>query len=182
MKLLSRVVALLFVFGPLATHTQAQDKTLKYEVGGQIFSFQGNEIGNGWGAGGRFGYNLNKYVSLDSELNGFLGDEGDVYSTEGMLGVKVGKRYKNFGVFAKVRPGFMTDLYLNNDLSRGRTRFLVDVGAVVEAYPSRHTIFRVDLGDAIIPFGQNTVAVANGFQRLGTTHNFQYSLGFGIRF
>ena len=177
--------ALLLCFSCLVS--QAQIKTISddekaptYEVGGQIFSFSGgNELGAGWGAGGRFTYNLNNYIALDNEVNFFLPDEGPAYATQGLFGIKAGIHTKHLGIFAKVRPGFQTNLVVND---REQARFALDVGGVAEFYPNRHVVLRLDAGDVIIPFGNNVVGDGFFAQRLGTTHNLQVSLGVGIRF
>lgn len=184
MKTLTTLFGVLLL-ASAATRTSAQ--TPKYEVGGQIFSFQSKSIGYGWGMGGRFSYNLTKNIAIDTELNGFLDDEDGVVATQGFAGAKVGVRNKLGGVFVKARPGFMTNFskplpdYATTFNTEKLNTFAFDVGAVFEVYPSRHTSFRVDVGDVIIPFGNNPI-VANGPVRLGTTHTFQYSLGFGLRF
>jgi hypothetical protein len=166
--------------------SQAQNKMISndekaptYEIGGQMFSFNSNDLGVGWGAGGRFTYYLNNYVALDSEVDFFLPDEGPAYATQGLFGIKAGKRTKHLGIFAKVRPGFQTNLLVNE---REQARLALDVGAVAEFYPNRHVVLRFDAGDVIIPFGTNVVGRGLFAQRLGTTHNFQYSLGVGVRF
>ena len=166
--------------------SQAQNKTISdvekaptYEIGGQIFSFSSNDLGFGWGAGTRFTYNLNDYIALDNEVNFFLPDEGPSYATQGLFGLKAGKRTKYVGVFAKARPGFQTNLVVNDSQ---RARFALDVGGVAEFYPNRHVVLRVDAGDVIIPFGNSVIGQGALAQRLGTTHNFQYSLGVSVRF
>jgi len=166
--------------------SQAQKKTVvddekapTYEIGGQIFSFQSHDLGFGWGAGSRFTYNLNNYIAFDSEVNFFLPDEGPAYATQGLFGIKAGKRTRHFGIFAKVRPGFQTNL-LSTD--REQARLALDVGGVAEFYPDRHVVLRLDAGDVIIPFGNTVVGQGLFAQRLGTTHNFQLSLGVGVRF
>lgn len=166
--------------------SQAQNKTRDdeervptYEIGGQIFSFGGNDLGFGWGAGSRFTYNLSEHVAFDSEVNFFLPDEGPAYATQGLVGIKAGQRTKYLGIFAKVRPGFQTNLVVND---REMTRFALDVGGVAEFYPNRHVVVRFDAGDVIIPFGNNVIGEGLFAQCLGTTHNFQSSLGVSIRF
>ncbi|HJP93090.1 MAG TPA: hypothetical protein VJ875_14125 [Pyrinomonadaceae bacterium] len=166
--------------------SQAQNKTISdvekvptYEIGGQIFSFRGHDLGFGWGAGSRFTYNLNDHVAFDSEVNFFLPDEGPPYATQSLFGIKAGKRTKHLGIFAKVRPGFQTNFVVNE---RQQAKFALDVGGVAEFYPNRHVVLRFDAGDVIIPFGNNVVGEGLFAQRLGTTHNFQCSLGVGVRF
>lgn len=166
--------------------SQAQIKTVSddekvptYEIGGQIFFFGSHDLGNGGGAGSRFTYNLNNHIAFDSEVNFFLPDEGPPYAVQSLFGIKAGKRIKKLGIFAKVRPGFQTNFVVNE---RERAKFALDVGGVVEYYPNRHVVLRFDAGDVIIPFRNDVVGPEYVAQRLGTTHNFQYTLGVGIRF
>jgi hypothetical protein len=174
--------ALMLLFNCLVSQAQNKiivddEKAPAYEIGGQIFSFNGHDLGCGWGAGSRFTYNLNNYIALDSEVNFFLPDEGPAYATQGLFGIKAGKRTRHFGIFAKARPGFQTSLVVND-----RTRFALDVGGVAEFYPNRHVVMRFDAGDVIIPFGNDVVGQGLFAQPQGTTHNFQFSLGVGVRF
>lgn len=166
--------------------SQAQNKTVSddatvptYELGGHIFSFNGHDLGFGWGTGGRFTYNLNNKIAFDSEVNFFLPDEGPPYAVQSLFGIKAGKHTKHVGIFAKVRPGFQTNFVVND---RQQAQFALDVGGVAELYPNRHLVLRFDAGDVIIPFGNKIVGEGLFAQRLGTTHNFQYSLGVGVRF
>ena len=180
-----RLIASLLLLPSLTALANAQ--TPKFEVGGLIFSFQGKQLGDGFGIGGRFTYNLNRHIAIDTEWNGFLEDEGSIIANQGFVGPKVGVRNKLVGVFAKARPGFSTNFarpapdYATSFAYDSVDKFALDVGAVFEVYPSRHTIFRVDVGDVIIPFG-NDLVLAPEPRRVGTTHNFQYSLGFSVRF
>lgn len=176
--------ALMLLFSCLVSQAQTKivvddEKAPTYEIGGQIFSFNGHDLGFGWGAGSRFTYNLNNYIAFDSEVNFFLPDEGPAYATQGLFGIKAGKRTRHFGIFAKVRPGFQTNLVFND---RERARLALDVGGVAEFYPNRHVVLRADAGDVIIPFGNDVVGQGLFAQRPGTTHNFQFSLGVGVRF
>jgi len=185
MKHFTVSVGVLFLL--LAGTSAATAQTPKFEVGGQIFSFNSKKVGFGWGMGGRFTYNLNRHVAVDSELNAFLDDEGNTLATQGFAGAKVGVRNKVAGVFFKARPGFMTNFakpapnYATTFASERLDKFAFDVGAVVEFYANRHLSFRVDAGDVIIPFGNDPVVGATPL-RPGTTHNFQYSLGLSLRF
>ena len=132
--------------------------------------------------------------------------------SQALFGVKAGKRFEQVGLFVKARPGFIHfsegDLQPRQDVAcitifppprgcfegTGRTHFAFDVGGVFEYYPSRRTIIRFDAGDTIIRLGEHRVPVVlnSGASASGpvvvitapseTTHNFQGSIGFGIRF
>jgi hypothetical protein len=58
----------------------------------------------------------------------------------------------------------------------------VDLGGVVEYYPSPRRVLRFDVGDTIIHF-RDTIRIANP-ERIegGTVHSLQLNIGFGIRF
>ena len=175
---------LLLCFSCLVSQAQTRtisddEKVPTYEIGGQIFTFGSKDLGYGWGAGTRFTYNLNNYLALDNEVDFFLPDEGPPYATQGLFGIKAGKRIRRVGIFAKARPGFQTNFVVNQ---REQARFALDVGGVAEFYPNRHLVLRLDASDVIIPFGNNVVGYGPFAQRLGTTHNFQLNLGVGVRF
>jgi hypothetical protein len=164
------------------------------------------------GIGVRFGYNLNKHVAVEAEGNFFpqrnffpaLNSGGSL--AQGQFGVKAGKRFERFGLFAKARPGFVTfgDILTQTGsvtfpfqgngpivtfpiLERRRRNFFsMDVGAVVELYPSRGVLVRFDLGDTMINYG-DTPVVPSVLQlkspRLDPlAHKFQFSAGIAFRY
>jgi len=212
----------LFVFVPSAVRAQTEEK--KFEVGGQFsmlwvptqtvttsgavtVTTTGREAH--YGFGGRFGYNISKYFTLEAEGNFFPRDrdfEGG-RKIQGLFGVKAGKRFEKFGVFGKARPGFVRFKRGNYVFGTGgcppgflaclqpvaRTNFAFDLGGVVEFYPSKRTILRFDAGDTIgrIPAQNVTLffpppPTAVPFvvfpESIRITHNFQASVGFGFRF
>jgi len=173
------------------------------------------------GFGGRFGYNFNRHVAAEAEVNFFPRDraaEGG-RKVQGLFGVKAGRRFEKFGVFGKARPGFLRQSQADfrpreNTFciaqlaifpppagcfdTEPRTDFALDVGGVLEFYPSRRVVVRLDAGDTIVRHGERRVAVARddaprAFDQIPsgaavvaagreTTHNFQGSLGVGFRF
>lgn len=166
-----------------------------------------------YGLGGRVGYRVNRYFTVEAEADYFpreraLSDErfNGGRKTEGLFGVKVGRRYEHFGIFAKARPGFVNfsqgDLISNGNPcilsvpqpvgcfeAKGRTDFAFDAGGVVELYPSAHTIIRFDAGDTVLRSRDHLVPVTipnRGTFVAGvgssTTHNFQGGVGVGFRF
>jgi hypothetical protein len=227
------VLVLFFAFGLTAVHAQSDDE--KFEVGGQFSVLRvprrsinvttfpcivapcptttvttQNSVAN-YGFGGRFGYRLSKYLTLEAEGNFFPRDSvlDDGKKVQGFFGVKAGKRFEKFGVFAKARPGFAR-------YSRGvyqtvgaciavfpspigcfqpvaRTNFAIDLGGVFEYYPTKRTIIRFDAGDTIVRLPARNVAAfqaspATVFSLVvvpataETRHQFQGSVGFGFRF
>jgi hypothetical protein len=163
-----------------ANLTSAQDNSAvdvkKFEVAPEFttITFEpGNTI---VGPGGRFTYNLNKHVALEAAGYFFAGCEfcgrQSGATTEGLFGAKIGKRFHKWGIFAKARPGLISS-------SRGRfeyaltgssavsgtqfffvqkreTSFAVDVGGVLEFYPTKRIITRFDFGSTIIRYGGYT--------------------------
>jgi hypothetical protein len=150
------------------------------------------------GLGGRFGYNFNRNFALDSEFSYFpethLGNSQFGTKTQGFVGVKAGARTGRVGVFAKARPGVMfigevTSGFNCNSTGFGRTcrpshnNFALDAGGVLEFYPSPRAILRLDAGDTIVHIRDATAGVIGGpVVTNDTTHNFQFSVGFGYRF
>lgn len=171
--------------------------------------FEGSGKKNEPGFGGRFGYNFNRYFALEAEANYFPRDR-DVdggRKAQVLAGAKVGKRFEKVGLFGKARPGFMR--FSQGDYRPGpggcvaifpppiscfesqpKTNFALDLGGVVEFYPSKKTILRFDAGDTMIFFGDRNVVATNpdSFpiailpRSSETKHNLQISAGFGFRF
>jgi hypothetical protein len=174
------------------------------------------------GFGTRFTYNVTNNVALEAEVNFFPGrykdsdvPSGHIY--QGQFGVKAGKRFKKVGLLLKIRPGFvgftrvsqLTDLRLKTfihpstgrevQLENAEFRFgkatypSTDVGGVVEFYPSRRVVTRLNVGDTIIRYGiyrerlivpcaLSAPCPTQVFERPAETrHNLQFSAGLGIR-
>lgn len=150
------------------------------------------------GFGGRIGYGVSRYFTLEAEGN-FFPRERNVTDDnfnggrklQGLFGVKIGRRYDKVGLFAKARPGFVRfsqgDFTSNGNpcvasasfptpiaclAPRARTDFAFDLGGVLELYPSAHAIIRFDAGDTILRTGAHIVPVH-------TTSNGTLGLGLG---
>jgi len=162
---------------------------------------------NNYGFGGRIGYNFTHYLAVEGEVNFFPAKSGTIggQMTEFLGGVKAGMRSDHWGLFGKVRPGLMhfgfgdsnctirtpTGTIIGSHPCLNSTNdFALDVGGVLEAYPTAGSILRLDVGDTMINFAtrngsifQNTL---NGTLPAATgtvtTNNLQISLGAGFRF
>lgn len=157
----------------------------KVDIGAQFSLIRLRDLGttNG-GFGGRITYNATDNFAFDAEFNYFPQD-GTLFleggrKTQGFFGLKTGVRSGSAGIYGKIRPGFMRFSRDFDGLPNGRTEFALDVGGVIEFYPSGRAIVRFDVGDTIIRFGaQNTlVGPISSF----TSHNLQFSVGVGVRF
>ena len=205
-------LALALLLFDQTARAQEQDAP-KLEVGIQYSSlsfnlprFGGTETGVG--VGGRVTYNLTDYFAVEAEGNLSPSDTTTTYVTGGasqqvQFGAKVGKRWRRFGLFAKARPGFVSfGETLSPSLSvagpfpfgqfqrERKTHFSMDVGGVLEFYPSRRTLVRFDAGDTIIRYGEHPelqlvplgpgTFIANAPSEV--RHNFQFTAGVGFRF
>jgi hypothetical protein len=197
----------------LSTGASAQEKDApKLEIGVQFSSLSVTLPGFGGtetavGVGSRITYNLNDYFAVEAEGNLSPSNIRSDYTTGGasqqmQFGVKAGKRWNRFGVFAKARPGFISfgDTLTPAQASAGgipfiqfvnerKTHFSMDLGGVLEFYPSRRMLVRFDAGDTIIRYGEH--AEFQQFFPAGPTfttgasqtkHNFQFTAGVGFRF
>jgi Outer membrane protein beta-barrel domain len=193
-------VFLLFILIP-HEFVIAQSEDQKVEVGVQF-----SVLGRGTvpffsdvtsiGGGGRLTFNLTRHMALEGELNYFPGAGFyDVRRFQGQFGVKSGLRYDRFGVFGKVRPGFVkTEFDVPvfciqapcPPINVEDTGFSLDLGGVVEFYPSRRVTVRFDVGDTIINNREPVYILASGLFGLPTrnfaTHNLQLGAGVGFRF
>jgi hypothetical protein len=203
--------AFVFIFA-LSVCARAQEEAPKFEVGAQFTSIGVNDDGSlvvpgclscgtfyYKGVGGRFTYNVNDHLAVETEVNFFLDENrGHVSRKVGgkpmqaLFGVKAGKRFGRVGVFAKARPGVLSfSGAIHDGLGLGtlfdvrfarRTHFNLDVGGVFEVYPSRRVVLRVDAGDTIVRYGDERVPGTDFSFEGDTRHSFQFNTGVGFRF
>src|SRR5262249_17722984 len=129
------------------------------------------------GIGGRVSFDLASWAAVEAEADFFPHDDAVLPSSplapdlrvayrreraDAFFGVKLGRRSDRLGVFAKVRPGFthLSDKGVEcvGDVCalmllagpEYRTELALDVGGVLEFYPSARTVMRFDLADAMI--------------------------------
>ena len=184
----------------------AQSKKDKVEIGVQttsltLFSpdFPGDVTHAG--VGGRVGYNFNQSIAAEAEIN-FFPQQQFILSANGkavqaQFGVKLGKRFEKFGIFAKVRPGFLSvgDVFTaepgpfspSSFKFERRNFFTIDIGGVLELYPSRRTVVRFDAGDTALRHPDRFDVVFSDPPSVQLTrpakfkHNFQFTAGVAFR-
>jgi hypothetical protein len=222
-KLIVMILTLISLQLLCSGKTSAQsDEVPKVEVGVQFTSITKPDFNNGDtepGFGGRFTFNLNRSIALEAVGNFFphncrfcgrgpvAGDNsGNI--TQGLFGVKAGKRFEKWGIFGKARPGIVSfsggdSRYVDTgaagsfpfELRRQRlTNFAADLGGVLEFYPSQRLVTRFEAGDTLIHYGSRQTnffsfdpTTGNSFllpftTRSETRHNFQFAAGVGWRF
>lgn len=148
---------------------------------------------NLYGLGFNFGYNFTRGVAFDSTLNIIPGQQGTKPMVEGLFGVRAGPRFEHFGVFAKVRPGFI--YYENAVPTRGESaqgslsRFAADLGGIVEYYPKHNSTLRLDIGTTLVRYLTNqpdprTYSLGSllSTQYIVTQGNFQMATSYTVRF
>jgi hypothetical protein len=203
---------LLSMFMARAEARAQQIDVPKVEVGAQFSSLSLNPpaLKREVGEGGRVTYNLDPHLSLEAEANFFPSGGSRGFTPGGSIvqaqfGVKAGRRWNGFGVFAKARPGFVSfdgtykPTVIGTEIINGTpfpvfsftnigrtTHFSADIGGVLEVYPSRRVVARFDVGDTIIRYGPHDeidFASSTGLVRLPAqvTHNFQFSAGVSFR-
>ncbi len=199
-----KMVLIAIVCAVAAISAYAQDVS-HFEIGGAFNTLRNDNTGL-IGPGLRGVFNLGRFVSLEGEVDWFpVTPSGSRSGTaiEGLFGAKVGYRTQHFGIFGKVRPGFLSSSdslrQINIDLStivtpetfrfNRLTERVVDFGEVLEYYPAKHWAFRWDVGDTVIYREEPRFNVINGgnlFVPIDsfncTTNNFQFTTGIQYRF
>lgn len=209
------LIALIFLL-PLQVLAQTQELP-KFEVAGEFTTLEREGFGQRRtepGIGGRFTYNLNEMFSLEAAGYFFpkrcfqCRNGGTI--TEGLAGVKVGKRFEKWGIFAKARPGAISFSQGTFDIRQTipppegpfpfffelhrLTTFAMDVGGVVEFYPSKRIVTRFDVGNTVVHFRRRNAGTVLFDPVTGiatvvpitiparTSHTFQFMTSVGFRF
>ena len=116
-------------------------------------------------------------------------DGGTIFQT--LVGLKGGIRRNHFGFFGKVRPGFnsyadaLTSITASGNTYSRSTTFVLDLGGIVEFYPTERSTLRIEAGDTHIYFGTSSVnvgGVVESFPGGKMQHSIQIALGYGWRF
>ena len=187
----------------------AQNEVPRYELG-TAFNLMRPVPNNNYGIGGRGVYNASSYLSFEAEINGFLANSPSTglnggHIIEGLVGAKAGLRSEHVGIFGKVRPGVVSFSNTVREITftplpfplplplpigvpsirSGRlTRPALDLGGVVEFYPTRHWSLRYDFGSTLVFYNQQRISSPLGDVTVPgrTKHDFQFSSGIHYRF
>ena len=183
------VAALLLTVPTQNAQAQSSSETPKMEIGVQYTLLRLRDFDTtDNGVGTRVTYNIGNPLSIEGEFNYFPQSRPnfannflsvDSKRSQGLFGVKYGLRSENFGIFSKIRPGFI-HFSQGTPLLPGATsdtEFALDFGGVFEYYPQRSVAFRIDIGDTLIRFSNPNLVTNPTFR-----HNLQIGAGVAFRF
>jgi hypothetical protein len=114
---------------------------------------------NNSGFGGNFAYRITNRLWVDSDVNYFpssggFGNKGAMI--QGEFGPRYGYTGKNWGLYLKLRPGFIYyDKTLTIDSGSAfvdATRFAWDFGSILEWFATRHSTLRIDAGTTVVRY------------------------------
>src|ERR1043166_1981367 len=215
-KVLSLLFLLCCPFALCAQTTEVQ----KIELGVQFTTITKPDYNGGStepGLGARFTFNFSRSIAVEAVGNFFphscrfcgkyLGDSSGIME-QGLFGIKAGKRFEKWGIFAKARPGGLRfgqgqTIYTINGtgpsasvsvVRKGQSNFAADLGGVLEFYPTKHITTRFDFGDTLVHYGSHQINLLSFdpvtsaptlfpfTTRSETRHNFQFAAGVGWRF
>jgi hypothetical protein len=145
------------------------------------------------GGGFGFGYSFTRGFAFDSAVNFLPGQGGTQRMMQGLFGVKLGQRWNRWGLFGKVRPGF---IYYNEAWPGGGatapaiiSRFAWDFGGVAEVYTHHNGTLRLDVGTTLVRYLTNRddtrfteIGGVISNQYYVNQGNFQISTGYTYRF
>jgi hypothetical protein len=198
-----QLVAAVMLIALCTNFVCAQSGASKVEVGGQISAIRLSEFDqSSVGFGARATYNFSNRIALEGEVNFFpqriniSAFTSSGQRIEGLFGLKCGFRSRGVGLFGKLRPGF---IHFSQDrrpcpivgpvpaagcaFLRNETNFALDLGGVVEFYPSHSVALRFDAGDTIIRYGglEGTAGPARIVTGSFTSHNLQIGASISLR-
>jgi|GEM_PF-2926450 len=182
----------------------AQTNAPRFEVGPVFSAYHARLVAtpDEFQLGGRFTWNWLPHLAFEAEYDSTLREPHPIFETQffggnfsqALFGIKSDIRWKNWGVFAKFRPGFVsyskviTSLNFatpSNPLTFGRlTDAAYDAGGGAEFLLSRHWLFRYDASDLIVHQGPHSF-VSNGQKFVFspfTVNNFETEVSVAFRF
>jgi hypothetical protein len=111
---------------------------------------------NNSGFGSNFTFNFTRNIGLDNSVNLLPAQGGSRGMVQGLFGMRLGERFEHWGIFGKVRPGFIYYQEampgLGEDHSTSLTRFAWDFGGIIEIYPNRRSSLRFDVGTTMVRY------------------------------
>ena len=162
-----------------------------FAVGIQFSGLRVNQLKEGAaGFGARTAYDIPLKYSLilspEIEFNYFpQNPSGNFGESQLLAGTKIGVRRGQFGLFGKVRPGFVHfpgdgDFAARNN--GGALNFALDTGVVIEYWPRPRIALRFDVGDTMVYFPSPVNTGVGPAAPASVTHNMQFATGVVFHF
>lgn len=157
------------------------------------------EMTDNSGLGGWASFYLNKHIAIDGAITHywygsmFITQQSGGNYLQALAGLKLGITRGRFGAYAKVRPGAVrftkavADLptFISTGKFQPATNLAIDMGGVLEFYPTRHLVMRADFSDLTIRYGARAAVSFSGVRYTAPSYwdtSLQTSFGFGWRF
>jgi hypothetical protein len=147
------------------------------------------------GIGFDFEYRLSRLLYFDSEYalfpgSGAFGEDGRAHKA--LFGLKAGRRFGSWGLFAQARPGLIhyekSLVPKTQDRFESVTRFAFDLGGTAEYSASKRSLIRFRLGSTFVRYlqdypdpNQPPVGVLSS-DVIATQGNFYATTGYLLRF
>ena len=204
-RFVSLIAYLVAAIAPAAAQAPAERVTFGAQL--SMLGVADDNDSTSVGIGARGSYALSRWLAADAEFSFFPRDRAQFGFGDGgfpiapgftdynrhritvFAGAKAGVRSERLGVFAKARPGFTRLFDRGVDCSGEicalillarpvyRTEFAMDLGGIVEVYPSSGSLLRFDLGATVVRHRSLAPPCKDC-----TTRNLSSSLGVGWRF
>lgn len=144
------------------------------------------------GPSGAYTWNFSPHAGLDTNFAWITGYQQGGYADDGhellfTAGIKAGWRSQRWGIFGRVAPGLASfdhgvgvAYYPSTTFTwYRRTHFALDDGAVVEYYPTRHTLIRLDAEQTLLTEFDQVVLRQGPFEQILEGHVASH-LGLGL--
>ena len=144
------------------TPTRARSQTSpNFEVGAHLTTLDLREsIGEKpGGVGARFTYNVDEHFAFDSEIN-YFPEDADTWARRGALRHQAGKRFSDkVGRLRQSTPRLSSPrrCVTARNPAAEQTQVRARRRRRREFYPSERFAIRIDVGDTIIPFGNDVI-------------------------
>jgi opacity protein-like surface antigen len=195
-----RILGLLLLLSPLPL--LAQDNYTRLEFGGQFSTVRltNTDLGatNYSGFGGRFDWNLNRRLALETQMDFFPEQTRPLLTIQGgqTLQAVFGVRAKviqtrRLSVFGLIRPGlfhFTDVLYFNSSSANGfaerpETHFALNLGGGLEYYLNPRWVLRADIEGNPYRVPNTNVAISGGGSalsagRIDDTTRFSFGVAY----
>jgi hypothetical protein len=199
------LTVVLFLALPRTTRAQIAAGEQRFALLGQFAGVTSNEFsGTDRGFGGLFSWHRLGPIAVEAEMNYYPKNltlkGGAPFSrgrVEGLFGISAGPLLGRMRPFGTFRTGFVTfrsapgplacpaifPPTLSCELARGEAVIATVVGGGVEAFPIRHVVVRIELGDRLTNYPGPTIDASGEAHSMAFWSNeFRLVAGAGVRF